>query len=114
MSKTDNKKNRVYTIEGDPDYGCIYVAAKTSKDAKTFGLNTWVSEHLENPWVEMRVLWRRGIETEYEGELNIEQINELGLAWWACPNCDKEDFEILDTYHYKCKNCKNEYEIPYV
>jgi|GEM_PF-6341118 hypothetical protein len=28
--------NNVYCIEGDPDYGCIYVAAKNGKCAKSF------------------------------------------------------------------------------
>lgn len=114
MEKTRKKKNRVYSIEGDPDYGCIYVAARTSKDAKTFGFGTWVAEHLDNPFIEMRVLWQRGVETDYEGELDIDQINELGLSWWACEKCDKENFEIVDTYHYKCKNCNHIGEIPYI
>lgn len=116
MSKADEikKKNKIYCVEGDPDYGCIYVAAKNGKCARTMGLGTWVAGHLYNPYIEMRVLRKWGIETDYEGELDIYQINELGLTWWSCPECDKEEFEILDRDKYKCKNCGKEFKIPYV
>lgn len=110
------KKNKVYTATGDPDYGCVYIAAKTSRDAKYIAMNTWVAETVYNPFIELRILRCWSVkETDYdEGELNIEQINKLGLSWWVCNNCDKEDFDIIDEYHYKCKNCGNEGEIPYV
>ncbi len=116
MSKADEikKKNKVYTAEGDPDYGCVYIAAKNGKEAKQIALGTWVAEPLNNPYIELRVLRKWGIETEYEGELDIFQINELGLTWWACPNCDKEDFTIISEYEYQCKNCKEVLGIPYV
>ena len=52
--------------------------------------------------------------TDYEGELNIYQIDELGLSWWWCPECNNEDFEILDNYTYKCKKCGNIEKIPYI
>lgn len=109
------KKNRVYFAEGDPDYGCVYIAAKTSKEAKNIALGTWVAETVYNPFIEMRVcrIWSVK-ETDYRGELTIEQINELGITWWDCSNCYGEDFEILDTHHYKCKKCGAENEIPYV
>lgn len=108
-------KNKVYYAEGDPDYGGTYIAAKTSKEARQKALEYDVAQHLDNPYIELSVrrCWNVK-ETEYDGELNIKQINELGLTWWACPECDTEDFEIIDTYTYKCKNCKNEFEIPYV
>lgn len=116
MSKADEmkKKNKVYTVEGDPDYGCIYIAAKNGKEAKYIALGTWVADHLDNPFIELRVLRKWGIETDYEGELDIFQINELGLSWWACPECDKEEFSIIDEYEYQCKNCKGIFGIPYV
>ena len=50
--------------------------------------------------------------TEYLA--NIYQINELGLSWWWCPECNNEDFEILDNYTYKCKKCGNIEKIPYI
>lgn len=109
------KKNKVYYAEGDPDYGCIYIAAKNGKKAKQIALGTWVAEHLDNPFIELRVLRCWSVkETDYEGELDIFQINELGLTWWACLECDKEEFEILDSHTYKCKNCGKEFEIPYI
>ncbi len=108
------KKNKVYTAESDPDYGCIYIAAKNGKEAKNIALGTDVADHLDNPYIELRVLRKWGIETDYEGELDIYQINELGLSWWACSNCDKEDFNIISEYEYQCKNCKEIFGIPYV
>lgn len=115
MSKTDKKKkNKVYSVEGDPDYGCIYIAAKNGREARMTALGTWVADHLYNPFIELRVLRRWGIETDYEGELDIFQINELGLSWWACPECDREDFNIISEYEYQCKSCKGIFGIPYV
>ena len=108
-------KNKVYFARGDEDYGGIYIGAKTSKEAKQFALGTWVAETVYNPFIEIRVTRCWSVkETEYEGELDVTQINELGLAWWSCPNCDKEDFEIVDSKTYRCKNCEKEFDIPYV
>lgn len=115
MKEKKVRKNKVYFAEGDPDYGCIYIAAKTSKEAKNIALCTWVAETVYNPFIEMRVcrVWSVK-ETDYDGELNIKQINELGITWWDCPKCGKEEFEIIDTHYYKCKNCEYEGEIPYI
>lgn len=109
------KKNKVYSVEGDPDYGCIYIAAKNGKEAKQKALGTWIAERLDNPYIELRVLrqWNAK-ETDYEGQLDIFQINELGLSWWACENCEGEDFEILSEEIYKCKKCGKAFKIPYV
>lgn len=108
-------KNKVYCAEGDPDYGCIYIAAKNGKKAKKYALGTWVAEHLDNPYIQLRVTRKWNVkETDYEGELDIFQINELGLAWWACENCEAEDFEILSGETYKCKKCGKEFKIPYI
>lgn len=107
--------NKVYTATGDEDYGCIYIAAKNGKEAKNIALGTWIAETVDNPYIDIRILRKWGIETEYEGELDIFQINKLGLTWWACPNCDKEKFNILDNEEeYECKNCKQVFKIPYV
>lgn len=107
------KKNRVYCAESDPDYGCAYIAAPNLKEAKKIAWGLDVSDHAYS-YIDLRVWWCKSApRTDYDGELNIYQINELGLAWWSCPNCDREDFEILDGYHYACKNCNSEYEIPY-
>ena len=108
-------KNKVYCVEGDADYGCIYIAAKNGKEAKNIALGTWVADHLDNPFIELRVLRCWSVkETDYEGELDIFQINELGLTWWVCPECDKEEFEIISECEYQCKNCKGVFGIPYV
>lgn len=109
------KKNKVYCAEGDPDYGCAYIAAKNGKEAKQIALGLWVAEPLDNPYIELRVTRCWSVkETDYDGELDIKQINELGLAWWDCPNCNKEDFEIIDSDFYKCKNCGGKFSIPYI
>lgn len=116
MSKADEiRKNKVYFAQGDEDYGGIYIAAKNSKEAKSIALGTWVAETLYNPFIDLRVIRCWSVkEAEYEGELDILQINELGLAWWSCPNCDKEDFEIINNKTYRCKTCNKEFEIPYI
>ena len=109
------KKNKVYCAEGDPDYGCIFIAAKTSKEAKAIAMGTWVADVLDNPFIELRITRCWSVkETEYEGELDISQINELGLTWWWCPECKKEEFIIISNYEYQCKNCKHIDDIPYV
>lgn len=87
------KENKVYCVEGDPDYGCIFIAAKTSKEAKHIAMSSWIAEPLDNPYFE---------------------INKLGLSWWSCPKCDNEKFEILDTQTYKCKKCGKINSIPYI
>ena len=108
------KKNKVYYITGDEDYGGLYIACKNSKEAKEIALGTWVAETVENPFIEVRIKRCWSVkETDYEGELDIFQINELGLAWWSCPNCDKEDFEIIDREKYKCKSFNRVFKIPY-
>lgn len=106
--------NKVYFAESDSDYGGIYIAAKNGKQAKEIATHTWVMECADR-YIDLRVTRCWSVkETEYEGELDIKQINELGIAWWSCENCDKEDFEILNASEYKCKNCGEIYKIPYV
>lgn len=109
------KENKVYCAEGDPDYGCIYIAAKTSKEAKHLAMSSWIAEPLDNPYIELRVTRCWNIkETNYSGILNIFEINKLGLTWWSCQECDNERFEILDTQTYKCKKCGKINSIPYI
>ena len=112
----ENKgKNKVYFAQGDEDYGGIYIAAKTSKEAKNIALSTWVAENVYNPFIEVRVTRCWSVTgTSYEGELDIKQINDLGLAWWSCEECDGEDFEIINGETYKCKKCGKIFDIPYV
>lgn len=111
----EEKKNKVYSAVGDEDYGCIFIAAKNGKEAKQMAMHLWVAETVENPYIELRVTRCWSVkETDFEGELDIYQINQLGLTWWDCPNCGNEEIEILDDYHYMCKNCREENKIPYV
>lgn len=115
MSKSNKQKNKVYFAEGDPDYGGMYIAAKNGKEAKLIAMGSWVAEHLNNPYIELKVARIWFVEgTDYEGELNIFQINELGLTWWACEDCDQDDFEIINAQEYKCKNCEEVHKIPYI
>lgn len=107
------KKNRVYFAEGDPDDGGTYIAAPNIREAKRIATRTNVMNSVYR-YIDLRVYWKRGIETDYEGELNIFQINELGLTWWCCNKCDNDTFELLDEYTYKCKKCGYEDEIPYI
>lgn len=87
---------------------------ENSKEAKQIALGTWVTGCLDNPFIELRVTRCWNVKgTDYYGELDIKQINELKLSWWSCTNCDNEEFEIVDNEHYKCKNCNYEGEIPY-
>ena len=50
---------------------------------------------------------------KFAHELDIDEINDAGLTWWCCPECNGDDFEILDLYTYKCKDCNHEDKIPY-
>ena len=83
MKTTENNiKNKVYCAEGDPDYGCIFIAAKTSKEAKYIAMGSGVAEPLDNPYIELRVTRCWSIkETNYSGILNIFEINEALFAF---------------------------------
>ncbi len=106
--------NRVYFAEVDPDYGGVFIAAKNGKEARKIAEGTWVAEQAET-YIDLRITRCWSVkETNYEGELDIYKINELGLAWWACGNCDNEDFEILNREEYRCKNCGEVQLIPYI
>lgn len=95
------------------DLGGAYIAAPNIKEAKKIAYSCDViCNEIEN-YIDLRIHWVKNKITDYEGELNIKQINELGLTWWGCPNCDEEDFEIIDEFNYRCKKCNQEYEIPY-
>lgn len=107
-------KNKVYFAQGDEDYGGVYIAAKTSKEAKKIALSTWVAETVYNPFIEVRVTRCWSVKgTDYEGELDVKQINDVGLAWWCCEECEGEEFEIINGGTYKCKTCGKIFDIPY-
>lgn len=107
-------ENKVYFATANYDYGGVYIAAKNIKEAKKIALCCkGITDFLEK-YIDLEIQWEKGIKTNFYGELNVKQINELGLAWWICPNCDSESFEILDKDTYKCKKCGYVDEIPYV
>lgn len=117
MSRTKNTKLNIYSAEGDPDYGCVYIAAYTSRQAREIAQNTFVAETVNNPYINVRVLLHKYNHTDLvkePRELTIKEINDAGLIWWCCPECEDDDFEIIDTYNYKCKKCGHEDEIPYI
>jgi len=116
--------NKVYFFnEKSGDYGGVYVAAKTWKEARNTAVSDeLISDHVDNPITEVEgYLCRKNkkpITTELEGILDIKKINEVGCAWWSCDNdeCGGEgNFEILDDeLNYKCRECGGVYTIPYV
>lgn len=114
MEKEKKKMNKVYWAETDPDYGCVYIAAPNIREAKQTALCTWVADHMER-YIDLKVKWCKSTpKTEYEGELDIFQINELGLTWFDCPYCGKEDFNIISSDECYCKSCKQTFDIPYM
>lgn len=105
-------ENKVYfAYINDDDEEGVYVAAKNIKEAKKLALYSAIADFLES-YIDLNIYWVKGVKTNYEGELNVKQLNELGLQWWECPNCTGMSFEILDDYNFKCKNCGYIGEIP--
>lgn len=106
--------NKVYFAETDADYGGIYIAAKTAKEAKTFAQGTWIMDHAYS-WIDLRVTRCWSVkETKYEGILDIFQINELGLTWWCCEKCNDDKFKIINEHEYMCTSCGARLKIPYI
>ncbi|WP_427340906.1 hypothetical protein [Caloranaerobacter sp. DY30410] len=112
--------NKVYFFNGY-DRGGTYVAAKNFKEAKTIALCSSILDYLENPFVDIRghlvrdSRTNKPITTEYEGELNIFQLQELGLLWFECYACGSDNIEILKgADQFKCLECGSIEDIPYV
>ena len=104
-------ENKVYFAYINDGGGGSYIAAKNIKEAKRLALYSAIADFLEN-YIDLKIRWKRCVKTNYYGELNVNQINELGLAWWVCPNCESESFEIIDENNFMCKNCGYAGEIP--
>ena len=115
--RTKNTKLKIYCAEGDPDYGCEYIAALTSKEAKQIALGTFVAETVYNPYMNVRIKLCKYSNSDLikkPGQLNVFEINDAGLSWWCCSKCDDDDFEILNTETYRCKKCNHIDRIPYI
>ena len=94
--KTKNKKkNKVYTAEGDPDYGCAYIAAKNSKEANResylCGRNKIHSSILykqqwHTTWNNKKVYLHSSYELDYAKQLDDKQIDydveSLHIKYW--------------------------------
>jgi hypothetical protein len=113
--------NKAYFFtEKSGDYGGVYVAAKTWKEARNIAISDkLISDHVDNPIIEVEGhLCRKNkqpIKTEIEGILSMQQICDLGLAWWECEKCGYSNFEIIDCdQNFKCKDCGFIDNVPYV
>jgi hypothetical protein len=105
--------NKVYFFYDEEGYG-RYVAHKTFKEAKDIALMCPTFDMLDNPFIDIRgnLVKKVNHKTEeeyivktekYFGLLDVEELNELGLLWWQCPECGDDDFEIIDGgENYKC------------
>lgn len=121
--------NKVYFFqEKSGDYGGVYVAASSWKAARNIAItDELICDHVDNPITDVaghicREAYfgkgkgkRKLYLTEFEGILSIQQICDLGLAWWECEECGRSNFEILnDEQNFKCRDCGLEDNVPYV
>lgn len=115
--------NKVYFFIADADHGGVYIAAKNFKEAKLIAINhELITEYCDDPYIDVRghICRNRGnnkpVTTDFEGELTMKEIFQLRLAWWECPECGSNDFEVIDKCEecYRCKDCRYEEAIPYV
>ncbi len=56
---------------------------------------------------------RKPITTEYSGELDVQQIVDVGCAWWSCDGlngeCESKSFDMLQKgWIWKCRECGKE------
>lgn len=112
--------NKVYFFSSN-DAGGIYVADKDFKSAKAIAINNkLIAEHSDNPFIDTRGHLcrdynKKPIKTELKGDLSIQQIIDIGFAWWDCKECNNDDFEVIDhESSYKCRACGYVDNIPYV
>jgi hypothetical protein len=114
--------NKVYFFrEKSGEFGGVYVAAETWKKARNIAITEeLISEYADNVITDIeghlcRNNNKKPIITEIEGILNVQQICDLGLAWWDCEECGDDDFEILNyESEFKCRKCGFIDDIPYV
>jgi hypothetical protein len=52
--------------------------------------------------------------TDYEGILNVKQLNEIGIVWFNCMDCGDDSFNFNENLtKYICENCGYEGVVPY-
>lgn len=105
--------NKVYFAHVYGESCGAYIAASNIKEAKKIAYSCDLINSFIDNYIDLRVEWKKGIKTELKGELDIFEINKLGLTWWSCPECDSEDFTIIHDEKYRCNKCDKEFEIPY-
>ena len=113
--------NKIYFAENgkQESTGGTYIATVNLEEAKKLARQSDIIKDCVTKFTDLKVSLMRYSDnkpmfTEYEGELNMEQIAELGLIWWTCRNCGERKFAILNDDECKCLNCSTIQEIPYL
>ena len=115
--------NKVYAFhEGNYEKWC-YIAAENFKKAKKIALFNPLCNFCDNPFIDIsghlcRDKNKKPITTDFSGELEIQQIVDVGLAWWTCEgnegNCESKQFEMFDNgFKWKCQICGKDGNTPY-
>ena len=119
--------NKVYFFsEKSGDYGGVYVVAPNWKAARNIAItDEIISEHVDNPITDVtgrlcrepyfnKTKQSKRFLTKFEGILSIQQICDIGFAWWECDECGGKDFEIFDSgSKFRCKRCGYEANVSY-
>jgi hypothetical protein len=126
--KRVSKINKVYFFsEKSGDYGGVYVAALNWKTARNIAItDPLILDHADNLITDVeghichepyfsKGKQRKQYLTEFEGILSIQQICDVGVAWWECEECGGENLEIIDDgQKFKCRDCGFIDNVPYV
>ena len=117
--------NKIYFFKVKELCGGVYVAARSWKEARKIARkNEMVSEYIEEFIdIEGRLerFYGKPVFIDYEGVLSIEQIIDIGIAWWECSECDSRDIQLVKGNdknvpedEYKCNECGHIGYVPYV
>lgn len=105
--------NKVYFACVLDEHCGTYIAAPNIREAKKIAYGCDIISSFIDNYIDLRIHWEKGIKTESYGELDIFEINKLGLTWWDCPECETDDFTIIHEFKYRCNKCDKEFDIPY-